>query len=109
MLRINEYKLACVDGSIPLGIESLSRLIHSVVSFPFFHMQTHSSGQSAAPTAETKINVAARCSAVRMVHGASKIKSKAQKMRNRKLESDKQLDISYALMCQKLNFIIKHN
>ena len=71
MLRINEYKLACVDGSIPLGIESLSRLIHSVVSFPFFHMQTHSSGQSAAPTADITINVAARCTAFRTVEDAS--------------------------------------
>ena len=68
-----------MDGSIPCGIESLSLLIHSVVSFPFFHMQTHSSGQSAAPTADIRINVAARCKAVRTVEDASRSTKKTQK------------------------------
>jgi len=40
--------ITCVDGSIPGGIASLSLLIHSVVSLPFFHIQTQSEGHSAA-------------------------------------------------------------
>ena len=76
MLGFNAVRLACVEGSIPCGIESLSLLIHSVVSFPFFHMQTHSSGQSAAPTADSRINVAASCRAFRFVEDASETTQK---------------------------------
>ena len=64
---LNDSWLTCVDGSIPFGIESLSLLIHSVVSFPFFHIQTHSSGQSAACTAANRINATTRCTAFRMM------------------------------------------
>ena len=64
---LNDSWLTCVDGSIPFGMESLSLLIHSVVSFPFFHIQTHSSGQSAACTAANRINATTRCTAFRMM------------------------------------------